>query len=255
MFELSKILAPLLDPRTALFLVLLGGTILLWTPARRWGRRLVTVSVIVALSFVFLPIGPTLLHRIEHRFPRPTLPEKVDGIIALGGDFSVILAEEYGPTSAASPRLLALAMLSRRYPEARLIFSGGSGHIVPRITEAELAPQILTAFGIDASRVIYEGKSRNTRENALLSQAVMNPRPGETWVLITGASHMPRSVGVFRAVGWSVIPYPVDFRAVSGGRVFSFEGGLPDVIVAAREISGMVYYYLRGWTDTVFPAP
>lgn len=255
MFELSKILGPLLDPRTLLFTVLLVGTVLLWTPLHRGGRRLVTLSVVVALAFVFLPIGSALLHRIEHRFSRMPLPDRVDGIIALGGDFNVTLAAEYGPTSAASPRLLALADLSRRYPDARLVFTGGSGHLTPRTSEAELAPQIVTALGVDPTRVVFEGKSRNTRENATLTKTLMNPQPGEAWILVTSASHMPRSIGVFRAIGWPVIPYPVEFRAVSGGQIFSFEGGLQDTSVAAREAIGMVYYYARGWTDALFPAP
>ena len=256
MFELSKILTPLLDPRTLLFVLLLAGTLLLWTPFRRAGRRLVSLCVLTALLFVLLPIGPDLLHRIEHRFYRVPLPERVDGIIALGGDFSVTLAEEYGPGSAPSPRLFALAELGRRYPDARLVFTGGSGHLTPRTSEADLAPQIVAALGLDPARVVYEGKSRNTRENATLSHALVNPKPNETWVLVTSASHMPRSVGAFRAAGWpAVIPYPVEFRAVSGNRVFSFDGGLQDLTVAVREMSGMIYYYLRGWTDALFPAP
>lgn len=255
MFELSKILTPLLDPRSALFAVLLVGTVLLWTPMRRWGRRLVTLCVSLSLLFVLLPVGTNLLHRLEHRFPRPQLPAQIDGIIALSGDFSVTLAEEYGPTSATSPRLLALADLSRKYPQARLVFSGGSGRIVPRAAEADLAPQILAALGVDPTRVLYEGKARNTRENALFSQATVGPRPDETWLLITSAAHMPRAVGAFRAVGWPIVPYPVEFQAVRGGRLFSMDGGLKDLAVVVREGIGMAYYWLRGWTDAPFPAP
>lgn len=256
MFELSKLAAPLLDPRTALFVVLLAGTVLLWTPARRLGRRLVTLCVAVALLFILVPIGPNVLHRLEHRFPRlVALPAKVDGIITLGGDFSVTLAEEYGPGSTPSPRLGALADLGRRYPEARLVFTGGSGRLLPGRVEADFAPQILAAFGLDPARVTYEGQSRNTRENATLSQALVQPKPGETWLLITSAFHMPRAVGAFRTVGWPVTPYPVEFQAVSGGRLFSMDGGFRDVAIAVREGVGLAYYYLRGWTDALFPAP
>ncbi len=254
MFEFAKLMTPLLDPRTVLFVVLIGGTVLLWTPARRLGRRLVTLCVAVALLFVLVPIGPSLLHKLEHRFPRTQLPAKVDGIIALGGDFSVTLAQEYGPLSAASPRLMALADLSRRYPDARLVFTGGSGRLIPGLIEAELAPAILTALGLDATRVLYEGKSRNTRENAAFSQPLANPQPGEIWVVATSAAHVPRSVGAFRAVGWSVIPYPVDFQAMSS-QAFSVDGGLRDLTVAVREMAGLTYYYMRGWTDALFPAP
>lgn len=256
MFELSKILAPLLDPRTCLFVVLLIGTVLLWTPVRRLGRLLVSLCVLAGLLFVLLPVGPTLLHRLEHRFPRPALPASVDGIIALGGDFSVTLAEEYGPGSAFSPRLAALADLGRRYPDARLVFSGGSGRLLPGKLEADFAPQIVAAFGLDAARVTYEGQSRNTHENAILSHSLVQPKAGETWILVTSASHVPRAMGAFRAAGWpAMIAYPVEFQAVSGGRLFSMDGGLKDVAIAIREGTGLVYYWLRGWTDALLPAP
>ncbi|MBM3538012.1 MAG: YdcF family protein [Alphaproteobacteria bacterium] len=255
MFELSKILGPALDPRTVLFVILLAGTVLLWTSARRLGRWLVSVAVATALVFVLLPIGPNMLYRLEHRFPRPPLPATIDGIIALGGDFNVTLAEEYGPSSAASPRLMALADLSRKYPQARLVFSGGSGRLTPHTAEAELAPRIVAALGVDPSRVLYEGASRNTRENALLSRAAVAPQRGETWILITAASHMPRAIGVFRTVEWPVVPYPVEFQAISGARPFSMDGGLRDLAIATRESVGLIYYWLRGWTDAPFPAP
>ncbi len=57
-----------------------------------------------------------------------------------------------------------------------------------------------------------ERASRNTFENAVLTKAMVKPKPGERWLLVTSAWHMPRSVGIFRQAGWPVIAYPTDFE-------------------------------------------
>ena len=149
--------------------------------------------------------------------------------------------------------------LARRYPEARLIYSSGSGS--PRNQhhrEADYAARILERMGLEPGRVAIERESRNTRENALMSRRLAQPRPGEVWLLVTSASHMPRAVGTFRRLGWPVVPYPVDYmgrdRAIW---VFDidFARELHDLNRIAREWIGLVAYRLAGWTDVLLPGP
>ena len=61
-------------------------------------------------------------------------------------------------------------------------------------------------------RVVLEGGSRTTRENARQVAALLGERCRQPWLLVTSAWHMPRSVSEFEAVGCQVTPYPVDFR-------------------------------------------
>jgi uncharacterized SAM-binding protein YcdF (DUF218 family) len=218
-FTVSKILAPLADPRSLAFLVLALGVLLLWTPWRRFGRLLATLAILGATVLIVVPVGEWLLAPIEKRFPPPaTMPEKVDGIIVLGGDFDAKLASERGPLSlgpGGAPRLIAAADLSRRYPSAKIVFAGGSGNLFDQQTrEADIAAKIFVALGVDLSRVAFERDSRNTYENALNAFRLVLPKPGETWVLVTSASHMPRAVGCFRRIDWTVLPYPVDYWTI-----------------------------------------
>ena len=91
------------------------------------------------------------------------------------------------------------------------------------------------------------------------SKALVTPKPGEHWLLVTSAFHMPRSIGLFRKVGFAVEPYPVDWRV--GGRedLFSFNGlsgeGLARTDTAVREWIGLLAYRLRGRIDELFPGP
>jgi uncharacterized SAM-binding protein YcdF (DUF218 family) len=261
MFALSKVMGLLVDPRSVLFAALIIGAVLLWTRARTTGRWLVTLSVGVAVLFDTGPAGFYALEKLEYRFPAPSQAfEKVDGIIVLGGDFNAGLAEVLGPRIAAPSRLVALATLARRYPEARLIFSGGSGSVVrPELKESELAKPILADLGVDIARVTFESDSRNTVENAIFTYRAAQPNPGETWLLITTASHMPRTMGTFRRAGWTAItPYPVEFYThpqLRGGIGVTFDAGLNPFSIAFREVVGLAYYYALGRTDALFPGP
>lgn len=69
---------------------------------------------------------------------------------------------------------------------------------------------------------------------------------------------MPRAVGVFRAAGFDVTAYPVDYRTRGWGdalRPFdSIPAGLARLDRAAKEWIGLLAYALTGRTNALFPA-
>jgi uncharacterized SAM-binding protein YcdF (DUF218 family) len=138
---------------------------------------------------------------------------QVDGLILLGGAGSQRKASQWRQPelNESGDRYLAFMALARQYPEAQLVFTGGAGGMLgQKFSEADMARQLFSDHGIDHERVLFEGKSRNTYENATLTKQLVDPAPGEHWLLVTSAWHMPRSVGVFCKADWPVIPYPVD---------------------------------------------
>ncbi len=154
----------------------------------------------------------------------------------------------------------ALGSWWRRHPGARILFSGGSGQLFyDGANEAETAARMFASFGIDPGRIELEDRSRNTVENATLSHAVAKPQAGERWLLVTSAYHMPRSVGCFRAAGFPVEAYPVDFRTrgwADATRPFaSVGGGLRRVDIAVREWIGLAAYRVTGRIDALVPGP
>ena len=151
-------------------------------------------------------------------------------------------------------------MLAHAYPNARILYSGGSANLISNdAREADFAADIFEGLGIAKSRLIMERRSRNTLENAEFSRDLVNPKPGERWLLVTSAFHMPRSIGLFRKVGFAVQPYPVDWRV--GGRAdllsfTSFAGdGLARTDTGLREWLGLIAYRLTGRTSELLPGP
>ncbi len=266
-FILSKTLGILTVPSNVLGILTLLGVILLWTRWRRAGRRLLIFCLALFLVVGLMPVGGALIVALEERFP-PWVATAAppDGIVVLGGPIKSVQSAARGTVELGSgaERLTALPAFARRFPNARIVYSGGDASLTGSgRSEAPFARQLLESFGIPRERILIEDRARNTVENATLTKALVAPKPGERWLLVTSAAHMPRSVGVFRKAGFPVEPYPVDWQTSAGERqwwqwllprFYPFRGwnALDD---AAKEWAGLVAYWLVGHTSELFPGP
>ena len=260
-FIFGKVLWALLQPGNLLLLALLGGFLLLLGSRGRRGKMLIGLAAIGFLVFAVAPVGPAMLLVLEQRFPRPqTLPDRIDGILVLGGAVDSGLSLAYGETvfNSSVARVLAGIALARRHPEAKLALVGGEGELFPvGFAEARATFGFVLDEGIAATRIVLEEESRSTHENAVFAKELIRPGPAETWILVTSAFHMPRAVASFRAVDWPVIPYPVDFKVSpkTGLRAnFNLTEGLGTATTAGKEWAGLLGYRLRGWTEEFFPS-
>ncbi len=261
-FTLSKFFWFIVEPSNVILLLISVGALMIFSPWWRAGRVLVSLAAISALGLAILPIGNISLVELENRFPVAVkLPPRVDGIIALGGVASQFVTRSRGQISlgGAVERLTEFASLSRRYPDAKLVFTGGSGYVFRQdIKEADVLGPFFKSLGMDVGRIIFENRSRNTFENAVNTFELVKPGADETWILITSAFHMPRAFGTFRKAGWNIIPYPVDFY-FEGNEMFSLSfnlgAGMSRFAAALHEWLGLAFYRLTGKSDVFFPAP
>jgi uncharacterized SAM-binding protein YcdF (DUF218 family) len=199
------------------------------------------------------PLPQAIIRPLEERFPVWNgTPTGVAGIVILGGALEPELSRWPGSgLSNSTGRITEGVFLARRFPHAKVIYLGGG----ETISEAEQARVLLNRLGIEPERVIVETRSRTTAENAKFSCGLVAHSPAETWLLVTSASHMPRAVGAFRAVGFDVVPYPVDYRAVPTSTWFDLGSGLELVRIALKEYIGLVAYRIAGRTLELFPGP
>jgi uncharacterized SAM-binding protein YcdF (DUF218 family) len=262
-FYASKVLGFFAIPSNFVMLVGILGALLLRTRFARIGWPMVIGSLILLAVIGLSPVGNALIVPLEDRFPAWDQSRGAPhGIVVLGGAVSpdVSHARNAVALNEAAERLTAVAELAKRYPDARIIFSGGSAAMVfEERPEAEFALQLLEDLGVARERVVAEDKSRNTIENALFSRDLAQPKPGERWLLVTSAYHLPRAMGVFRKAGFPVEAYPVDWRtrgASDALRPFATLGdGLRRTDTAVREWVGLAAYWLSGQSSELFPGP
>ncbi len=263
-FYASKVLWFFATPSNLLVVLTLAGALLAaGARTRAPGRVLALTGAASLLVLGLSPAASWLMRPLEARFPPVTDHARpVTGFIVLGGalapDNSTALGQPV--LNEAGERIVAALDLARRHPGARIVLPGGSGRLVPEdFTEADVTARVLEERGVSRDRIVVENRSRTTAENAAFTRELVAPRPGERWLLVTSAWHMPRSVAVFRHAGFPVEAYPVDFRTVGGaelGRPFgTVSEGLRRFDVAAKEWIGLAGYRLSGRSREWLPGP
>lgn len=261
-FAVSKIAWMMIVPSTFLtVLAACGIALALWRP--RIGLPVAVLGVAGLLIGGLSPLPRLLMATLEDRFPQYAEGGPVAGIVVLGGaELPGITATRGQPAfQEAGERMLALADLSRRYPDAPLVFTGASNAVwlAPTLTESDTVHLALPMLGVAPGRVTFEGRARNTEENARFTAELVHPKPGERWLVVTSAYHMPRAMGCFRTAGFDAVAYPVDFRTPGGAfdwsAYSSVANGLSDLDLAVREWIGLIVYRITGRTPALYPAP
>ncbi len=254
---LSK-LAPLLFYPLGLSITLtVIGLILL-----RFGRKKFSAGVIIgAVGLLFLSSLPVVDHVIvrslEHPYDQATPVPPCSSIVLLcGAEVPELPPRSYPELNYAGDRLVHAARLYRQNKAPRVIVTGGK---LPFITDfqgsaAHQAAYLLShSLGVDSDAIIVEPQARNTYQHAGLVAGILDSLnlPLEI-ILVTSASHMTRSVGVFENAGFRVVPAPADFNAHE-----RFQWGLLKFLPSAaalhrttmafHEYYGMVAYRILGW--------
>jgi uncharacterized SAM-binding protein YcdF (DUF218 family) len=263
LFYISKVLWAVMQPAMLLLILTVTGAILLGTRYQRTGRGLVIAA---AAFFVVGGLGPLsswMILPLEDRFPRTVLGDRpVDGIIILGGseDSRVAAGRGAHALNESAERVTEASALARRYPNAKVVFTGGSIEILREPTVGpDAAGTVLRDLGVGSDRLILERKARNTAENAILAQQIADPKHGERWLLVTSAWHMPRAMGLFRKAGFDVEAWPSDYRTAGPGDAWmlftSPVEGIRRLDFVVKEWLGLVVNWLAGKSDELFPAP
>jgi uncharacterized SAM-binding protein YcdF (DUF218 family) len=252
-FIASKLIGALLRPDTWIIVALAVVTLALLMNRRRLALWVGSITLALLVALTILPLGDLLLQPIERTYPVEPALGQVDGIIVLGGGEDARASAFWGQMqlNEGGERYTAALALAKRFPEARILFTGGSGALRDlagtQTSEADIAGRFFRDQGVLPERMLLEGQSRNTAENARLSLALAAPAPGETWVLVTSAFHMPRAMRSFEAAGWTgLVPWPVDYRtsAFKDGMGWNLTRNLLVLNTAIREQVGQIAYRL-----------
>ena len=260
-FIFSKLFWMFFAPDVVLLILLIVCLALFWFKQTKKGVALLNILVILFTLVSILPVGKWLFHPLEKRVSIPSvLPDRIDGVLLLGGAERLDMTGywQQPEVNEYAERYFAFIELIKKYPDATHVYTGGIGSLNQNQPSAsDVAKQLLKSQGIDIGQIMFESDSRNTYENGILTQKMVQPGPEENWILITSASHMPRSIGVFNKIGWKIIPFPVDHR-VNPEHLFTLHinpaENLKELRSALYEWVGLTAYYLTGKTTPFLPS-
>ena len=260
-FVISKLFWLVAQPISIVLLLMLLTGVLVAFGRRRLALTALSLAVLLLGLASLTNIGGIMIRPLEDRFAVPAMPERVDAIVMLGGATvsSVSGVRQTVAMNDAGERLSTTLWLAQRFPQARIVLSGGGGVLGgDGESEAETARRFFVALGIASNRLVLEPESRNTAENARFTRDLLGDG-GNTVALVTSAFHMPRSVGLFRAQGVQVLPWPTDYRS-TGTEQFGLDladlgGNLTIASTAMREWIGLTVYWATGQIESWFPEP
>lgn len=228
------------------------GIALLLMRRRKAAAWLISVPTFLLLALSTGVARDLVLRPLEYRNPPfPAHAPSVDAIVVLGG--GVVRGtpeEEYAGLAQASLKRLATAYTLYRRLGVPVIVSGGTTwREAGERSEADIAAATLEGFGMPGDRVIREGKSRTTWENAREVARILAGRGASRVALVTSAAHMPRALLAFSRAGVACVPAPADYlsrmrRGTLIDLLPSFSA-LSECFVGFQEYFGIVLYTIR----------
>lgn len=257
---LSKTTWVLIRPETLLVLLFVLPLLLLWRRRISAAFRALLFVLAVTMFIGLVPVGYLVLNPLERAYaPNPELSAPT-GIIVLGGmeDIAPAYTGKIAQVNHAGERLIVTYELAQRFPEAKVLYSGGRVILNPDSAPGiQVGPKILRRLGLPDARLIVENRSRTTAENAVLAREKVPDQSAGPWVLVTSAFHMPRALGTFCAAGWrDLIPYPTDYR---GGNLkadikWDLAEHLIQLNTGVKEWIGLAAYKVTDRTKAFLPA-
>ncbi len=252
MFLFKKIVAPLFFPLSLCLEMFLVGVFLLWfTRRQKTGKLIVTIGVVVFVALSYGAASEILLRPLEYKHPPITDISAVTDVkwvvVLSGGHTPDVHLPITGRLSDASlVRLVEGIRIHNKLPKSKLILSGGS--VFSPVAEAKTMADVAIALGTNNKDLILESESKDTKDQARFIQKIVGD---SRFILVTSASHMPRSMALFQKKGLHPIPAPIGHKVIKRQKItpamfFPNAGRIEKTERAFYEYLGLVWAKLRG---------
>ena len=260
MFILKKIIGQLFLPvPLCLEILIVGLLLLLFTRKQKAGKILLSIGVILFTLLSYPALSNTFLRRLEYQYPplitttaSDFVPDEVvpqvRWIVVLGGghisDPKIPVTSQL--SGASLVRLIEAIRLHNQIPGSKLILS--EGKVFDSVPGAETMAEAAKALGVKQEDLILESESKDTIDEARIIKSIVG---NDKFILVTSASHMPRSMGMFKKLGMQPIPAPTGYimkekQGISPGDFFPSSDELSKAEGVIYEYLGLIWAKLRG---------
>jgi len=233
-------------PGVFIFILLISGLIF-FVLRKKVGKILIIASIIFYYFFSISPVADLVISPLENQYKnKEQRLSDVENIVLLIGGVKkgdLPISSKLGESSLF--RTVKAVEIYFQAEHKPTIIISGSDPISSSSRPAEEIAKFIQSFNISKENILLEEKSKNSYQSAKEIKKIIGD---ESFILITSAYHLPRSVYIFRKMGLDPIPVPADFKAEENYNILDFfpdPGNLKKCDLAFHEYFGLLYYHLR----------
>jgi len=146
-------------------------------------------------------------------------------------------------STAGTKRVLEGIIIHFNTPDSKLIFTGYSANT--DTSNAVMNSRLAMALGVKKEDIIIFEDPKDTKEEAIFNQSLIGD---EEFVLVTSATHMPRSMKLFESLALNPIAAPTNFLKIDErGYLQAPEVKYLDMsTIAMHEYFGLLWASIKG---------
>lgn len=207
-FFLKKFISFFVEPFGLVFSLLIFGTLFVFMKKKRLAKSILLLACGVMLLFSYEPFSNALVKNLEKKYPKYALQQNIQYIHVLGNGHNMDEAQPLSSqiNSTSMKRVLEGIMIHSQIEGSKLIFTGFKGET--NTSNAKMNASLAMALGVKAENIILGEEPKDTKEEALFAKTFVKDTP---FILVTSATHMPRSMQLFNSLGLNPIAAPSDF--------------------------------------------
>ncbi|MEA3228428.1 MAG: ElyC/SanA/YdcF family protein [Campylobacterota bacterium] len=244
-FILKKFITFFIEPLGLVLTLLTIGIYLLYRNKTTYSKLFLSLGFGLLLLFSYKPFSNFLIANLENQYPKYNYQHNIKYIHVLGcghnDDKEQPLSSQLAECSMK--RVTEGIIIHQKTPNSKLVFTGYAGKT--SIAGASINKTFAVTLGVDEKNIIIDINTKDTEEEANFMKSIVSSTP---FVLVTSATHMPRSIQLFRSLEMQPIPAPTMFYKQEIKTYFE----LPDINnlrasrMAIHEYIGMLWNRIKG---------
>ena len=207
-FFLKKFITFFVEPFGIVFTLLALGIIFLYIKKEKQSKIFLSLSFAFLFLFSYPPFSNFLVQNLENQYSKYDYKQEIQYIHVLGSghntDKTQPISSHVG--DAGTKRVLEGVIIHKQTLNSKIIFTGYAGDT--NTTNAVMNSKLAFALGVSQKSIIINGAPTDTREEAEFMKTIVGSEP---FVLVTSATHMPRSMMLFKSLGLNPIAAPTNF--------------------------------------------
>ena len=244
-FLIKKLITFFIEPLGLIITLFILGLWFLFDSKQKLAKQFLSFSFGFLILFSYPPFSNYLVKKLENQYPKYHYKTNIKYIHVLGHGHNTDILQPISShlSNSGTKRVLEGVIIHKKTPNSKIVFTGYDGNT--NETNAKMNSILALALGVDEENIIINGIPNDTRTEAEYMKNVVGENP---FVLVTSATHMPRSMLLFESMGMKPIPAPTDFHKSEMNTYFKAPsiGALEDSRMAIHEFLGILWAKIRG---------